>query len=106
MIFLHKTYPRSGLDSVAYLSSRLVVPLLVPIKRIGILSTLEEEPRHLIQIILETIKVFREQSRTESHLKHMLLKPDLITDLESAGTLIDLHIHQDPLDLDDLCHQL
>ena len=81
VILLHKTNPGSGLDSVAYLSSRLVVPLLIPIKRIGILSTLEEESGHLIQIILETIKVLREQSRTEGHLEHMLLKSDLITNL-------------------------
>ena len=42
---------------VTHLYDRLKLPQTVIIKRIGILTALKEYARHLVQVILQTVKI-------------------------------------------------
>ena len=115
---LERSHYLQGLVVLLHLSEPVALPYLVPhahdgfeipfpvcVERFGILPPLEEHPFHLVEVILEAIKVLAEHSRSKLYLKHVSGKLGLGADLEASGALEHLHVHVHSNDLDDLCHQ-
>ena len=105
MILLHLTKPRACLHLIAKFDQRLKVPKTLSVERISILSAPQEDALHFVEVILQTIIILTQHSRTELNLQLMAGKLRHSTDLKATRRLKNLDIDIAAHDLDDLSHQ-
>ena len=105
VVFLHFSQPVTFLHTVAHLHDGYEVPLTICVQRFCILTSLEEDAFHLVQVILQTVIVLAQHSRAHLDFKHVACKLSHRAYLQSSGTLEHLNIGILACDLDYLGHQ-
>ena len=71
VVLVHLTQPSRSLNLIANLGERLECPLLVLVQRETVLTALEEHTGQFVQVVLQTVVVTAQQTRSESHLQHV-----------------------------------
>ena len=105
MVFLYLAQPSTCLHLVAYFYNWFKVPKAFAVKCVSILTALQENAVHLVEVVLQTIIVMAEHAWTKLDFEHMACEFCFGTNFQSACALKDLHIYVLFYDLDDLCHQ-
>ena len=97
--------PVTADDLVAYLHDGLEVPEAFAVERVGVLSALEEDALHLVEVVLQTVEVLAEHARGKLYLEHMACELGHSPHFQSAGALEYLNVDVLTDDLDDLAHK-
>ena len=105
VIFFYLTQPRRWTYFITYLYQWFEMPLAFLIQRISVLTALQEHAVHLVEVILQTIVVFRQHTRTQSHFEHVSCKFGFGTYLQSTCTFEHLNIYVAAYHLDYFRHQ-
>lgn len=82
------------------------LPLGREIDRFGDRTARDEQAFHLFEVVLQTVVVARQKTRSERYFEHMSLELDPVADLQSPGAVKNLDIGTVAYDLDDLGHHL
>ena len=104
-VLLDLTEPRASSDTITDLSKRLEVPEFVAIERVGIGTSAEEDPFHLVEVILKSVIVLGEHPWTERDFEHVSFEGHGVTDTHSTRGFEDLSIGILPTDSYDFTHQ-
>ena len=104
-VLIHLAEPVRGHHLVAHLGQRYEMPYALLIQRIGVLSSLQEYPLHLIQVVLQSVVILREHTGSQSDLKHVARKFGFSTYLQSARAFKYLNVHVLTYHFNHLRHQ-
>ncbi|KGN92577.1 hypothetical protein HQ43_04865 [Porphyromonas canoris] len=102
---VHFSKPRRRFNLITCFGNGGKLPFGIHFQRWSIIASLKKDTLHLVQIILQTVKILGEKSGSELHFKHMLFEASLISDSHTACTVEDLNIGVLSNDLDNLAHQ-
>ena len=91
-VFIHLSQPRSAGHLVAGNCQGHERPLFLLVEWESILTTSQEDTLHLVEVVLQPVKVSFQQPRSEHHLQHVSLKLHLAVHPQSTGALEHLHI--------------
>ena len=103
-LLLDLAQPRRGRDPVAGGGQRRELPFGPEVDGVGDRAAGDEQSVHLLQVVLQTVVIARQQARGERRLEHVALELDAVADLQAAGAVENLHIGRIAYDLDDLGH--
>ena len=104
-VFIHLPQPCSGFHLVAHLCQRHKMPFAFLIQRIRILSALQENAIHFIEVVLQTVIVFRKHTGTQCHFEHVSGKLSFGSHLQSTGAFKHLYIDLSAYHFNNLRHQ-
>ena len=62
-VFIHLAQPGSSFHFITHFHQRHKVPSASLVQRIGILSAFQEDSIHLVEVVLQTVVVFRKHTR-------------------------------------------
>ena len=103
-LLLHLAQPRSGRDLVARLGQRRELPRLIEIDRVGDRTAFDEETIHLFEVVLQSVVVARQQTRSQRRFEHVAFEFDPVADFQTARAVVNLHVGVVADDFDDLGH--
>ena len=105
MVLLDLAKPVAGLHLIAHLCKGFKFPKAFAVKGFCVFTALQEDAFHLVEVVLKSVVVVAEHTRTELNLEHVACELSFGTDLQATCAFEDLHIYILTEDLDDLCHQ-
>ena len=105
-ILVHLSQPITGAHGIARFSQRLEIPLLIIVQRKRIIATFQEYTFHLVQVILQTVIVAGQHTRTQRNFQHMPLEFSLVADTHTPCALKYLYKGILTYHLDYFRHQL
>ena len=105
-ILVHLSQPITGAHGIARFSQRLEIPLLIIVQRKRIIATFQEYTFHLVQVILQTVIVAGQHTRTQRNFQHMPLEFSLVADTHTTCALKYLYKGILSYHLDYFRHQL
>ena len=105
MVLIHLAEPSSSFYLIAHFSDRRERPFLLLVQREVILTALEEHTRQFVEVVLQTVVVTAQQTRTQRHFQHVTGELHFVAHFQATGGLEHLRVHICADDLDDLCHQ-
>ena len=104
--FLDFAEPVGRDDAVAGFREGREGPEGFPVERVGVFAALEENARHGLQVILQSVIDAGKQAGTEGDLEHFSEEFDIVAVLESAGAFEHLDRGFITVYLDDLGEEL
>ena len=104
-IFIYLTQPCCRFHLISDFSQRYKMPFAFLIQRIRVLSAFQKNTIHLVEVILQTIVVFRKHTRTQCHFKHVSSKLCFGSYFQSASAFKHLHINLSAYHFNNLRHQ-
>ena len=104
--FLHSAKPVGCDNLVPRFGDRGELPEFLPVQRLCVLSSLQEDVFHCSEVVLQTVIDAGQKARAQSYLQHFAFEFDFVPVLETAGALEHLYRRPVAVDFDDLGQEL
>ena len=83
-VFFHLTEPCRAFHLIAHFGEWHEVPFTFFVEGFRVLTTLQEDTFHLVEVVLQTVVVLRQHARTQLHFQHVSCKFGWRTNPEST----------------------